>query len=1104
VCKVGHCRKTRRQVANGSEQDCERFYTQQKSAFLALTWSDYKASGYNSTDAIVLSWGSTVIPRHVKLSGFLSYREEQEINFTTAALWMLGGNNGSGKSAIFDALTYALFGCHRGGSQNANELINKESNALGVEFEFSLEGVLYRAKRTLKRNPKGGTAATQQLFTQITTSDGEPHWEAVPDTSKKAEFDQWVANKIGLKYETFTSSVLLLQGKAEKLLDAKPSGRAEVLAEIVDLDRYKRLYDKANERKLECKARLEAISHQTDAVPEVTDMELLGAVQKIEECEAARKEAQARLEASQSLEVQAHRWVDFQGRLQTAQDRLQTTESLLGEAAKIEREFSRWKELREVLPAVKTVLTERSKIQESQRKTEHCVNHREEAQTRRQAADHEKEQAQKQRQTLQNQLAKDEQKLSTANIRLRELEGILQTARRVEEQEATLNRDQDEISRLPEDPSAEVRTLQTGLERLQELQRILPILERFQAERYELQASQKQDVETRELLKKLEKEGVAAKAKLIEAETSAVQAQEARTRADQEAAVSRTLLQQAKEAVESFKGLSGSPKCSSCGQSLTKKHFAQELTLREEAIQDAEKQNKTSVKKLAEATKIAETQAENEKSQRDVVQQLRDEYTQTLSKAKQFQADCTKLAESLGLRYSEMPEVYRKKISVKPMADWTKSQYPQPDELAAMRQEMSGIDGVKRQIRDAVDKENKWKALDARIKLTQQNVKQLKATLPKTDVALLSQESLKLRSEETTLTQAIKATKLTLQQLETTVNKLSQEAHDAIQTITELVGRLQTEEVVRKNSQENTERAMKQLSESWAARVEKAGTADYSEWNSEYEELNAKRIEERAKQLEIARGGLAKLREDVTTLQSQIDAIPAAERLTPETVRTMIQTSRLEFESLDKSLRESLQAKSVLDGYRDQRDKLGDQFRKIDAEFNRYKLLAELLGRDRLQRFLVRKAERLIVDYANNVLDRLSSGQLYLKLAVTDDGSGTDKALDLDCFNRVTGESPINVVFLSGSQKFRVAVSLALAIGQYSSRQHRPIESVIIDEGFGCLDRQGRQIMIQELLNLREHLKCILLVSHQEEFAEAFSHGYRFEIEEGATRILRV
>src|SRR3954449_3845643 len=105
-----------------------------------------------------------MIPRRVCLRGFLCYREEQEIDFAGSTLWMLSGLNGSGKSAIFDAVTYALFGHHRGGATGAVELINKDSDTLAVEFEFLLDGHLCKAKRTLKRDTKGGARGTQQMF----------------------------------------------------------------------------------------------------------------------------------------------------------------------------------------------------------------------------------------------------------------------------------------------------------------------------------------------------------------------------------------------------------------------------------------------------------------------------------------------------------------------------------------------------------------------------------------------------------------------------------------------------------------------------------------------------------------------------------------------------------------------------------------------------------------------------------------------------------------------------------------------------------------------------------------------------------------------------
>src|SRR5262249_49092616 len=193
-----------------------------------------------------------------------------------------------------------------------------------------------------------------------------------------------------------------------------------------------------------------------------------------------------------------------------------------------------------------------------------------------------------------------------------------------------------------------------------------------------------------------------------------------------------------------------------------------------------------------------------------------------------------------------------------------------------------------------------------------------------------------------------------------------------------------------------------------------------------------------------------------------------------------------------------------LHSLQEQRAQLDQACRQAERELKHAEILEELLSRKRLQLHLVRQAEHQVVYHANAVLDRISGGQLSLRL-VGEAGSDSigEKALDLEAHNRTTGDRPINVVFLSGSQKFRVAVSLALGLGQYASKQHRPIESVIIDEGFGCLDKEGRQAMIQELQNLRGQLRCILLVSHQEEFADAFTDGYRFELVDGATKVTR-
>lgn len=161
--------------------------------------------------------------------------------------------------------------------------------------------------------------------------------------------------------------------------------------------------------------------------------------------------------------------------------------------------------------------------------------------------------------------------------------------------------------------------------------------------------------------------------------------------------------------------------------------------------------------------------------------------------------------------------------------------------------------------------------------------------------------------------------------------------------------------------------------------------------------------------------------------------------------------------------------------------------------------LAGLLGDRGIQLDLVRDAERQIIELANDVLVRVSSGDL--RFDPPDPTS--ERPFDLT-IRRVDCPGPIAMANLSGGQRFRVAVSLALAVCRFANGERRPLESVIIDEGFGCLDRDGRMAMIAELRDgqaLSRMFKRVLVVSHQEDFAAAFPVGYRLRSEGGMTTV---
>jgi exonuclease SbcC len=1042
-----------------------------------------------------------MIPQRVKMSGFLSYKDEQEIRFDGSPLWMLSGTNGSGKSSVFDAVTYALFGHHRGGSQSAAELINKETNTLAVEFDFTSDKQLYRIKRTVRRQKNDKIASTQQVLKHSQSEIGGETWEAVSGTDYKAKFDTWVKDKIGLDYETFTSSVLLLQGKSEKLLDSTPAGRAGVLARIVDLERYQKLHGKADDKRRTLKSELEGIGNQLSGIKEVGDEEYAEVEARIAAAENARDATQKRIDALNTLELRARRWADTQNKLAGVQQKLADAEKLLGTALAIEKDHTRLLELRDVLPAVNTIVTERARIGESERNTERLTKDRETAAERRSRTEHALDQGRKKLAALKKTQGEDEVKKAQLETRLRELAGILEKVRQVEDAESEVKRLDDELALLPKNPDAQVKQLQEEQEQLVVLAQNIAVLERLHQDRSELTKVVAAEKSAKAEEVKLKADGIRAKDDFTALEAKAKAAREDRAARDQAAAEARALTRQARELADEFKTMTGQTKCRACGQKLTPEHFRSEKTQRETDAAAAEKR----LKELTEAaTRAAGLEAElsaKEAADRERLAKMRDEYKDAAAAVKQAALDIKRLTDSCRQSYFALPNFFKDKIGPTEPSDWSKSTYPDRHDITELSTQAHGIDAVKRKLRAAQKQADDARALGAKIESARERLTRAKQGLPGGDPPALRQEYAAKQSEEKAVVSSLAAAKKEIAATETENDRLQRTLSEADRELVEIAGKLNLEEASRKQSAEAIERMKKALPEPWKKPLETAGLNDRAKWQDELEALRAKGTEAKYTQLQAARGGLDPLRAEIKQLEAEGETFLPEERRSPDEVRAEVATARKELDGCNKELLDAQSRKRILDGYRQQRAELNERFKAVDAEHNRHKLLAELLGRDRLQRHLVRQAERQIVDYANSVLDRLSGGQLFMRLVEAE--AGTDKALDLECANRVTGGAAINVAFLSGSQRFRVAVALALGIGQYASKQHRPIESVIIDEGFGCLDRAGRQVMIQELQNLRGHLHCILLVSHQEEFADAFPDGYRFELQDGATKVSR-
>lgn len=1040
-----------------------------------------------------------MIPKRIKLAGFLCYKDEQEINFDGSSLWMLAGMNGSGKSSIFDAVTYALFNCHRGGSKGAIDLINKECKSLSVEFEFEIQKQCYYIRRTYKKNNQGSGSGTQQIYGADHTGKFFP----VPDTQLQREFDRWIEQHIGLNYETFTSSVLLRQGNAEKLLEARPTERAKVLSGIVDMERYIQLHSKADDLRRKAKSSQETTANQLNGIPEVTEIEWAAAENTIAELEDQYKQAELVVEQLNSTWISATAWQAEQNRLQTLQRRWNDSQAMFKNAADIEKRYTRFIELKAVIPHSMTIQQHQAKLDDSHRTTatlNEKHNKNQETLTKQQS---EHQLASQQRQKIQVELANHEQQLVDQNAEILRLAPLIAKLKDYEELKVKLAEHEKLLKSANIVSPKLLEQWQQKLEELQQQAIQLPRLEQFAKQRSQLIAINAKNKALHTHLQQVMIEGKTLRVEFDACQLKLTEATKQRTASDEAVTEAKTRLSDWERSINELSTLDGKKTCRACGMPLTPEHVALEQAKRTKELKTAQQTLEEALKKQSVARATEDALKTQQTTLNDQLTKLRDEVSTARAEAKAVDQQSISLNEQCTAEYTALAPHDQRQIAAAPLNDWSTTVWPTPTDISTIRQRIQESDPLKKQIKAAQDAMAKTVKLQTEMDALKRQLHAIQNDLPEGDPAKLREQEVHHQARKSSLSDRIKAEKNVILNLEKDIERLAKEIATTQQKLAETSSLLKSQETAREGYHEAIQRALELIPETFKLAAKQPSFLGFEKWKTEFDELQRDKIEEKHKELVSVRADIENLKRDIAEVTEKIEAIPFECRRDPAVVKQELANAKNATKAKGNDLQLARDERAVLERRRMQRSELLNTLKQQEYELKVNKMLAELLGKDRLQLHVMREAEKQIVSRANRILERLSNGNLFLKLAIGKDGGEADSALDLEAINRETGSGPINVTFMSGSQRFRIAVSLALAIGQYASKQHRPIESVIIDEGFGCLDRESRTVMIQELQNLSQQLDRILLVSHQEEFADAFPNGYKFHLVDNATRVTR-
>ena len=1017
-----------------------------------------------------------MVPTKLTLSNFMCYRADgaadgpPTLDFAGLHVVCLSGENGAGKSALLDAITWALWGQAR---TSDDELIAQGQGEMSVELEFQLGDQIYRIIRRRQRGgtgKRGGTTAGKsQLDLQARSEAG---WRPMGEISVR-ETQATLDKLLRMSYRTFINAAFLLQGHADEFTNSTPGQRKDVLAEILDLEEYEALAEKAKERAKGFTDQLKGLRGKIEQL-ELSAKDLPVWANSVQEAQAQaeRMGAQVAL-AEQALAAAEVRLRELQAKADLRKAVLRELERLRKEQAARETEIAT---LRGRIVAAEGLVSRRAVIAQGVADLDTARKALEQLDTLRDQHDKLSSRQAELRQQFSEARGELRSQLGTLEQRCAQLEKLAARREAVVVEIRTLGEQLVALGPLAieRETRAEERTaLDLRSDELTNLQRRHDRLESQIKLRHD-QLVQQRDEQQRTLrgLDKQLADEVRWRQELATARAAAAQlagdeAQLAALRDQEQREVDALSHQRAegtrlKTAADKLKANQklladaggACPVCRSelgeTGVAHVQAHYETELTELRAAYSEAKRQADAGELQLKQARATA-TDLERQ------IANLRRSAAQADALERQLRQAETWQAERVTLQ--QQADALQQQIAARAFEPEAQA------ELATVAGELAACGDTTELAQQRKRLDEQLRQLDKRLRERdkvegQRDARQEELARAETDLAAqpaLLAEIAELRRviEQSDFAHAIYNEG---KEVGAAISALgySPEAHAAAREQARDLGRWTKEEHELQLAEQRLDADRKLL-----AQTDELRTRD------------AAAFEQRTR--------------DDALLEQELRALPSATSAAAANAEELSR-ARYGLQAANNDLGEKRGYLKMAQTAADQLERERETERSLTQRHSLFAELAEAFGKRGVQAMLIELAIPQIEDEANRLLGRMTDGQMHLSFDTQRDTKTTGTTIETLEIKIADALGTRIYNAFSGGEAMRVNFAVRIALSRLLARRAGArLETLVIDEGFGSLDSLGRERMVEAITSVQADFRRIIVITHIDELKDRFA-----------------